>query len=59
MPKKRRKKVESPIFDSIRKPTAPPAQKFGAERPETKVHPANRKAKHKKKVDKNIENGDL
>jgi hypothetical protein len=48
---KRRKKKDAdarPVFDSIRKPTAPPTQKFGGERPEEKVHPTGRKAKHKK-----------
>ena len=49
---KRRKKKGGeprPVFDSIRKPTAPPSQKFGGgEVPEEKVHPAQRKAKYKK-----------
>jgi len=48
---KRRKKKTSPprpVFDSIRKPTAPPTQKFGGDAPEEKVHPSQRKAKHKK-----------
>jgi hypothetical protein len=51
---KRRKKPkaeERPVFDSIRKPTAPPTQKFGGNRPEEKVHPSGRKAKHKKEAD--------
>ena len=46
--KKDRKKS---IFGSIRKPTAPPSRKMGDEKPEQKVHPAERKLKHKKKVD--------
>jgi hypothetical protein len=46
---KKKKKTEQPIFDSIRKPTAPPSQKFGSEKPEEKAHPAQRKTKHKKK----------
>ena len=38
-----------PVFDSIRKPTAPPSQKFGVgDAPEEKIHPAQRKAKYKK-----------
>lgn len=46
----RKKKKESrPIFDSIRKPTAPPSQKIGNDKPEEKVRPSGRKAKHKKK----------
>jgi len=46
---KKRKKVERPVFDSIRKPTAPPSRKFGKVKPEEKASPAQRKAKHKKK----------
>jgi len=45
---RRKKKVERPVFDSIRKPTAPPGQKFGGSRPDDKVLPSGRKAKHKK-----------
>ncbi|MGI8789223.1 MAG: hypothetical protein ACR2HG_15900 [Pyrinomonadaceae bacterium] len=45
----KKKKVARPVFDSIRKPTAPPGQKFGKEKPEEKARPANRKVKHKKK----------
>lgn len=47
--KRRKKKAEQdrPVFDSIRKPTAPPSQRFGGSRPEEKVHPTGRKAKHK------------
>jgi len=48
---RKEKKEERPIFDSIRKPTAPPSQKFGDEKPEEKIHPSQRKIKHKKKVD--------
>jgi hypothetical protein len=49
MPRKKKKPDEKmPVFDSIRKPTAPPSQKFGREKPEEKVHPARRKIKHKK-----------
>lgn len=44
-----KKKAERPVFDSIRKPTAPPSQKIGKQRPEEKVHPTGRKQKHKKK----------
>jgi hypothetical protein len=39
------------IFDSVRKPTAPPSQSIGKEKPEEKVHPAARKLKHKKKLE--------
>ncbi|HEY0426208.1 MAG TPA: hypothetical protein VGC76_00250 [Pyrinomonadaceae bacterium] len=48
---KKKKEPERPIFDSIRKPTAPPSQKFGREKPDAKIHPSLRKTKHKKKED--------
>jgi hypothetical protein len=47
----RKKKEKLPIFDSIRKPVAPPSQKIGNEKPEEKIHPSRRKTKHKKKID--------
>ncbi|HEY8560803.1 MAG TPA: hypothetical protein VIL74_10550 [Pyrinomonadaceae bacterium] len=45
---RKKKKPELPVFDSIRKPTAPPSKKFGAPKPEEKARPAARKTKHKK-----------
>ena len=48
---KKRKSDERPVFDSIRKPTAPPSQKFGKAKPEEKANPARRKIKHKNKED--------
>ena len=45
---KKKKRVERPIFDAIRKPTAPPGQKFGNDKPDEKARPARRKIKHKK-----------
>ncbi len=45
---KKKDSAQRPVFDSIRKPTAPPTQKFGGDAPEEKVHPAQRKAKYKK-----------
>jgi hypothetical protein len=47
----KKKKPARPIFESIRKPTAPPGQKFGQIKPEEKIHPSKRKIKHKKKED--------
>lgn len=44
----KKKKPERPIFDSIRKPTAPPGQKIGSDKPDEKVYPSRRKIKHKK-----------
>lgn len=37
-----------PVFDSIRKPLAPPTRKFGGDKPEEKLRPSLRKVKHKK-----------
>ena len=48
MDSKKKKKPKRPIYDSIRKPTAPPSVKFGKDKPDEKVHPALRKTKHKK-----------
>lgn len=50
----KKKKNNKTIFETIRKPIAPPTQKIGPNKPESKIHPANRKTKHKKKED--IEN---
>lgn len=56
---KKRKQEERPVFDSIRKPTAPPGQRFGKDKPEEKIHPSQRKMKHKKKLDPDTTNGDI
>jgi hypothetical protein len=47
--KAKKKSEKRPIFDSIRKPTAPAGQKFDTEKLEEKHMPSQRKAKHKKK----------
>ena len=49
MKRRKVKEPERPIFDSIRKPVAPPGHKIGKEKPEEKIHPSRRKIKHKKK----------
>ena len=59
MPAKRKKKNKAEIFDSIRKPTAPPSRTLGNEKPEARAHPTQRGAKHKKKVEDSINDGDL
>ncbi len=46
---KKKKKTKRPIYDSIRKPTAPPSQKFGKDKPDEIIYPSRRKAKYKKK----------
>lgn len=45
---RKKKEPERPVFDSIRKPTAPPGQKFGGDKPDEKVNPARRNVKHRK-----------
>lgn len=47
----KKKKKERPVFDSIRKPVAPPSQKIGKNKADEKVLPSRRKAKHKKQED--------
>lgn len=47
----KKKKPERPVFDSIRKPTAPAGQKFGKDKPDEKANPVQRKTKHKKPGD--------
>ncbi len=51
MSKRKRKAEKRPVFDSIRKPVAPPAKKFGDDKPDEIAKPSLRKAKHKKKLD--------
>lgn len=51
MPGKKRKETDAGVFDSIRKPMPPPSKRMGEEKPEPKVHPAQRKRKHKKQID--------
>ena len=40
--------AERPVFDSIRKPVAPPGHPLTRAKPEERAHPAERKAKHKR-----------
>ncbi len=46
---KRAKKEERQIFNTIRKPLAPPGHPLGQAKPEEKAHPSQRKAKHKRR----------
>jgi hypothetical protein len=39
-----------PVFNSIRKPVAPPGHPLARAKPEERAHPAERKAKHKRRV---------
>jgi hypothetical protein len=47
-PQKKRRQVR-PIFDSIRKPTAPPGHPLSRAKPDEVARPAGRKAKHKRR----------
>lgn len=40
-----------PVFDSIRKPVAPPGHPLSHAKPEEVARPAQRKAKHKQRPD--------
>lgn len=51
MSAKKTKKSERPLFDSIRKPTAPPGRKMGEDKPAEKARPSGRGAKHKPKTE--------
>ena len=48
---RKKKKAPRPIFDSIRKPIAPPSRKIGKAKPDEKTRPSHRKIKHKKNED--------
>jgi len=49
------KKDARPIFESIRKPAAPPGHPLTHAKPDEKARPAQRKAKHKTKPEAAIE----
>jgi hypothetical protein len=51
MPPSKRKQKKPAIFEGIRKPMPPPSKKLGEEKPESRVHPVQRKAKHKKRME--------
>ena len=42
---------DRPVFDSIRKPSAPPGHPMSHAKPDEKARPAARKAKHKQKLE--------
>lgn len=43
------KRVARPVFDSIRKPVAPPGHPLSRAKPDEVARPAQRKAKHKRR----------
>jgi hypothetical protein len=47
-PRKGKRKQSRPVFDSIRKPTAPPGHPLSRAKPDEVARPAGRKAKHKR-----------
>jgi hypothetical protein len=47
--KSSKSKDERLVFNSIRKPQAPPGHPLGQAKPEERAHPAGRKAKHKQR----------
>lgn len=48
---KTKNRKDRPVFEGIRKPTAPPTRKFGSEAPKEKRTPSLRKSKYKKPVE--------
>lgn len=48
--KRAKKRDERPVFDVIRKPVAPPGHALGQAKPEERIHPSMRKAKHKRRA---------
>ncbi len=53
--KRARKHQERPLFDSIRKPSAPPGHPMSEAKPAEKARPSGRKAKHKRKPEEATE----
>jgi hypothetical protein len=49
--KRKSKNDARPVFESIRKPLAPPGHPLSHAKPEEKARPAGRKAKHKQKIE--------
>ena len=48
-PRKRKGSQPRPVFDSIRKPNAPPGHPLSQAKPDEVARPAGRKAKHKRR----------
>jgi hypothetical protein len=48
-PQKSKKRSARPVFDSIRKPNAPPGHPLSRAKPDEVARPAMRKAKHKRR----------
>jgi hypothetical protein len=48
-PQKTKRREVRPVFDSIRKPVAPPGHPLSRAKPDEVARPAGRKAKHKQR----------
>ena len=48
-PRKGKRQQARPVFDSIRKPSAPPGHPLSHAKPDEVARPAGRKAKHKQR----------
>lgn len=48
-PQKAKRPPVRPVFDSIRKPSAPPGHPISRAKPDEVARPAGRKAKHKRR----------
>jgi len=48
-PRKGKRQQARPVFDSIRKPGAPPGHPLSRAKPDEVARPAGRKAKHKRR----------
>ncbi|HKP71572.1 MAG TPA: hypothetical protein VJT82_01460 [Pyrinomonadaceae bacterium] len=49
--KQSKKRAARPLYDTIRKPLAPPGHPLTRAKPEERAHPAERKVKHKRRTD--------
>jgi len=54
-PKRVVKGTPRPIFDSLRKPLAPPGHPLSRSKPDEVARPAGRKAKHKQRPQNSID----
>lgn len=51
MGRKKKPPERADLFKTIRKPTAPPSERFGPEKRSDKLDPVRRKVKHKQKTE--------
>jgi hypothetical protein len=51
----KKKKTKMPVYDSIRKPTAPLTRRIGERTPDETRLPSGRKEKHKGKLIRNVD----